>query len=596
MPAVDEQLAAAISLHQAGRLHESEQKYRQILSVEPNHAAAWHHLGVTAIQMGNREAAERYIKRALELQPLYPEAYCNLGLVLRSQGKHDEAVACLREALKLKPDFADANCGLGTVLLDKGKWDEAAASLRRALELKPDHALAFIGLGTALEHQGDLDEAVVCFRRGLELQPDCAQGHNNLGSALSRQGKLHEAIASYRCALDHKPECVETRLNLGSALQDSGLLEEAIDCYRQALELNPVFADALSNLGTAYQEQGRFEDAADCYDRTLELSPNSAGGHSNRATLMLLAGDFENGWPEYEWRWKTGQLQLREYPQPRWDGQPLGGKTVILHSEQGLGDTIQFIRYATAVEALGGTVVVECPKSLVKLLANCPGIDRLVGQGDELPPFDFYAPLLSLPGVFKTTLDTIPAHVPYLFADRTLVDEWREKLSGIDGFRIGINWHGRAGQMEFRKRNIPLEFFAALAKIPGVRLVSLQMGEGCEDLVRKCGSLPILELGPDFDAIHGSFMDTSAVMMNLDLVITSDTSIPHLAGALGVPVWLALPFVPDWRWLLQRSDSPWYPTMRVFRQKKIGDWAGVFEEIEGALRERVQIPYFKVQR
>jgi hypothetical protein len=299
--------------------------------------------------------------------------------------------------------------------------------------------------------------------------------------------------------------------------------------------------------------------------------------------LLLLTGDFEPGWREYEWRWKTTRFPPRNFRQPVWCGEPLEGRAILLHTEQGLGDALQFIRYAPLVKRFGGTVFVECEKPLWKLLSRCPGIEQLIVAGEEVPPFDVYAPLLSLPGILKTTMASIPANVPYVFADNALITLWRDRLGGGRLFRIGINWHGRTGRGYWRERDIPIECFAALSRVPNVQLVSLQRGEGEHELARS--GIPIIDLSDEVDTVHGAFMDTAAIMTNLDLVITSDTSIPHLAGALGVPVWLALPFVPDWRWLLDRSDSPWYPTMRLFRQGRAGDWSDVFSQIETAVRD-----------
>jgi hypothetical protein len=303
--------------------------------------------------------------------------------------------------------------------------------------------------------------------------------------------------------------------------------------------------------------------------------------------LSLLKGDFQRGWAEYQWRWKTKQAPQRGFSQPLWDGQPLEGRTILLHAEQGLGDTIQFVRYAALVKRLGGTVVLECPKPLLPLLATFAGIDQLVGQGDELPAFATHAPLLSLPGILQTSLDTIPAAVPYLFAAPALKEHWREKLRAVHGYKIGINWQGQPGQGQWLARSIPLQQLATLAEIPGVRLVSLQKGAGREQLAEASGRFPLVDLGDEVDQAGGAFMDTAAIVMNLDLVITSDTALPHLAGSLGAAVWVALPLVPDWRWLLDRGDSPWYPTMRLFRQDQRGDWQGVFRRIKVALADRM---------
>jgi tetratricopeptide (TPR) repeat protein len=525
-PTISEALAFALRYHQAGRLQEAEQIYRQILAVEPNQAQAWHRLGVVAQQVGRHELALEYIARALTLRPDYAEAQSDLGNSFKEQLRLDASIACYRRALELNPGLVEARYNLGNVLQQQGQLDEAIVQYREALSHRPNYAEAYNNLGNALFEQRKLDEAVACYRRALELKPDFAEAHVNLGNALKCQGKLDEAFAY----------------------------------YGRAVELRADYADA----------------------------------HLCQSYVMLLRGDFERGWPEHEWRWKTIYQPAREFPQPLWDGTSLHGQMILLHAEQGLGDTVQFVRYVPLVKERGARVILACQTPLIGLLASCPGVDCLVGEGVIQASFDVHAPLLSLPRIFKTTVDTIPANVPYLKADAALVAQWREKLTAINGLRIGINWQGRGGRGDYRQRDIPLECFASLAQVPGVRLISLQKGPrvGAADQgvatfeLAGEGQPGILDLG-DIDQTRGAFMDTAAIMMNLDLVITSDTSTPHLAGALGVPVWVALPFAPDWRWLLDRSDSPWYPTMRLFRQKSPGDWKSVFEEIEAALRRRL---------
>jgi hypothetical protein len=353
------------------------------------------------------------------------------------------------------------------------------------------------------------------------------------------------------------------------------------------VELRPDYANAHNNLGNAYQKLGHFAEAAASYHRALALHPRHPYAHFSSSTLRLLIGDFERGWPEYEWRWKLDELKERTFQQSRWDGSPLLERTILLHAEQGFGDTIQFIRYAESLKGQNprATIVMEIQPALTRLVAKCPGIDLLVAEGSELPPFNVYSPLASLPGILGTMPNTIPSRIPYINADRDLVEKWREKLSSGYGQLIGINWKGR--QLT-RDRDIPLECFGLLAGMAELRLISLQKRERTSASSGDINGISILELGADLDTAHGAFVDTAAIMMNLDLVITSDTAIPHLAGALGVPVWLALPYVPDWRWLLDRTDSPWYPSMRLFRQKAPGDWTGVFEEIKVALHERLQ--------
>ncbi len=467
-----------------------------------------------------------------------------------------------------------------------GQLEDAADIYRQVLAVAPHQAHAWHLLGLVARQWGELDLAVQYMGHAVELVPEYADAHSNLGDAWQQLGERAKAEECFRRAVELKPEFVEAHYNLGNLLKQSGRLAEAEESYRRVLVLRPQYVNAHNNLGHALYEQGRYDEAGECFQRTIELDPNHAEAHGNLSHLLLLKGDFEAGWCEYEWRWKSGGLVPREFEQPRWDGGPLAGKTILLHAEQGLGDTIQFVRYAAVLKSVGTVVVLECPSSLKQLLATCAGIDRLIGFGEELPAFDVHAPLLSVPGILKTTLGTIPANIPYLDADRGLVEMWRQRLAGVEGFRIGINWSSEAPAASIQFRNIPLECFAVLAALPGVRLISLQRGQKRQELVAARDRLAIVDLGELIDHEHGAFMDTSAIMKTLDLVITSDTSIAHLAGALGVSVWLALPFVPDWRWHLDRDHSPWYPTMRLFRQKKPGDWKGVCGEMgeELALR------------
>jgi hypothetical protein len=338
------------------------------------------------------------------------------------------------------------------------------------------------------------------------------------------------------------------------------------------------------------------------FDLVLHLDPDFAQAHWNRAVVLLLLGDFERGWPEYEWRWTqpwkkssvgtsplspsergAGARGGAEYSQPLWDGSDVAGRTILLYAEQGMGDTMHFIRYAPLVKQRGGRVVVECQPPLLPLLATAGGIDALVGRGSPLPVFDFQAPLLGLSGIFRTDFTNIPTAIPYLEARSELAEQWRNTLrSSSSAFRIGIAWQGNPGFLDDWERSMPLAQFAPLAQVPGVQLISLQKGPGTEQLqVPSNAQFPLSTFALDESA--GAFMDTAAIMKSLDLVICSDSAIPHLAGALGVPVWMALPFVPDWRWLLQREDSPWYPTMRLFRQSREGDWEDVFLRIAAEL-------------
>jgi Flp pilus assembly protein TadD len=499
-------------------------------------------------------------------------------------GRLQEAEQIYRQILAVDPNNAGVWHLLGAVAYQTGKFDVAAEVIGRAVQLAPRDASMHNSLGAALEAQGKLDDAAASLRRALELEPGLAVAHYNLGNVCRGRGHFDEAIACYRRALDLRPGYAEAYNNLGVALNSLGHESEAAQWYRRALDVQPNYAEAHTNLGLALYNAGNLVDAAWHYRRAIELRPDYAWAHWNRSLLLLLTGDLEHGWSEYEWRWQA-RLPLREFERPKWTGDSLAGRTILLHAEQGLGDTLQFFRYAALVKGRGAKVILECQPVLEKLLAGCPGVDRLVAAGEQLPPFDVHAPLLSLPGILKTSMASIPANVPYVFADDALIALWRDTLDTGQRFRIGINWHGRPGRGHWRERDIPLECFASLGQVPNVQLISLQRGEGQLQLPRS--GLPIIDLGEDVDTVHGAFMDSAAIMRNLDLVITSDTSVPHLAGALGVPVWVALPFVPDWRWLLDRSDSPWYPTMRLFRQKSPGDWTSVFQEMSAALQGRL---------
>lgn len=516
--------------------------------------------------------------------PTIPEAL-SLAIQHHQAGRLQAAEQIYRQILVIEPNHFDALHLLGVIAHQLGKHDVAIDFIGQAIVSKGTEAAFHNNLGGVHRALGAIPEAVACFRRALELNPDFAEAHYNLANVLHvhEQRNLDEVVASYRRALELKPDIAEAHNNLGEAYRALGKLPEAVGCYRRALELRLDYADALNNLGLACCEQGRFDEAAARYRQALELKPDFAEAHKNLGLLWLLTGNLEQGWPEYEWRLKCKKPSLHPFQQPLWDGGPLNGRTILLLAEQGLGDTLQFIRYAPLVKERGGRVLVACPAALTRILARSPGIDQLVTP-DALPPFDVYAPVLSLPHIFGTVQGTIPANVPCLFADPSLTQHWREELNGQPGFKIGIAWQGNPQYSKDCQRSFPLTQFAPLSHLAGVRLFSLQKGPGTEQLSAIAGQMAVTDLGTQLDEAAGPFMDTAAVMQNLDLVITSDTSIAHLAGGLGVPVWVALQRVPDWRWMLDRGDSPWYPSMRLFRQTEHGDWAEVFERIVSAVR------------
>jgi tetratricopeptide (TPR) repeat protein len=559
----------------------------QLCEAEPQEAPSY-----------NQQAISFFLQDALEKAGVCPEAELpfqadqasvlnSLGNALIYDGKYDCAMVCYQQALCLNPDFVEAHSNLGNALSTLGRFEEAVTNCQQALRLRPDYARAHNNLGNAYKGLNRLDEAVACFQHALELEPDIAEVRNNLGVALAALNKLDEAVANYREALRLKPEFAAAYYNLGLLFISRSNWDDAVALLRQAVRLQPKNPEAYYHLGWALYEQRKLEKAGSCFRQCLGLKPEYAEAQWALAFNLLLRGHFEEGWSKYEWRWRLGAASLGRFQQPVWDGSSLTGRTILLHAEQGFGDTLQFIRYAAVVKQYGGNVIVECQPRLVPLLRNCPGIDQLLAEGSELPAFDVHAPLLSLPRILGTSLATVPADIPYILPAAELQSKWQHELSGFPGFKIGIAWQGNPRYRRDRQRSFPLIHFARLARIERVRLISLQKPVGTEQLQACADAFRVIDLGSRLDETSGAFMDTAAVMKNLGLVITSDTVIAHLAGALGVPVWLAASFVPDWRWLLKRQDSPWYPTMRLFRQRAPGDWDGVFDRMAEALSKRL---------
>ncbi len=458
---------------------------------------------------------------------------------------------------------------------------------RQVLDVAPNNENAWCFLGMACHDQARYQDAVAAYDRALGIRENFPIALSNLGNTLRQLGRVDEAIASCLKALEYKPDYATAYNNLGVAYVAKGELEQAKLTFERSLELMPGGALAHANLGAALVRQGDFAAGTAQSEAALKIDPKYAEAHKNLAIVWLLMGDFERGWPKYEWRWQCPGSSLPPLKQPRWDGASLDGKAILLVAEQGLGDTLQFVRYAQRLQNEGGRVFVAAQKPLLSILNSCPGIDELVALGGPYPEFDTWAPLLSVPGLRNTTLASIPAEVPYLSPDPGLVAKWAQRLAEFPGFRIGIAWQGSPDFHADQQRSVLLERFAPLAKVPGVRLMSLQKGVGREQVAELPDDFEVIDFGDELDADAGAFMDTAAILENLDLCISTDTSIPHLAGAMGAETWLALSLSPDWRWLLDRDDSPWYPSMRLFRQRTFGDWGEVFERMAVALRERV---------
>jgi tetratricopeptide (TPR) repeat protein len=553
-------LSEAVKLHQAGRLADAEKIYRQILAAEPDHFDSLHLLGVIFFQRGNPAVAVQLIDAALARNPESSVALNNRGNALQRLNRLEDSLASYDRALALQPDYAEAHSNRGAALHALRRFEEAVRSFDRAIALRPNYPEALSNRGNAQKELLRFEDALASHDRALAQQPDHAGAHCNRGNVLHQMNRFDEALAS----------------------------------YERALAIQPNYPKALSNLGLALQEAGRFEAALASYDRALAIRPDFAEARYCEALCRLLIGDFARGWQNHEWRWGTDQLRSdrRNFSQPLWlGGDEIAGKTILLHAEQGLGDTIQFCRYVPLVELCGARVVLEVQKPLATLMQSLPGAAQVVARRDPLPDFDLHCPLLSLPLAFRTRLETIPSQIRYLAAPEDKIRAWRARLGAQnpgerDKARVGLVWAGHpgkempnAGRID-RQRSVAFDRLAPIFKVTNCDFYSLQKGDAA---VRQLRDSALRDHVTDWtDELH-DFSDTAALVENLDLVIAVDTSVAHLAGALGKPFWLLNRSNSCWRWLRDRDDSPWYPTARLFRQDESGAWDGVIARIAAAL-------------
>jgi tetratricopeptide (TPR) repeat protein len=500
-------------------------------------------------------------------------------------GRLQQAEAGYREVLAVEPAHTDSLHLLGVIALQIGQFSLAVEVIGKAIALQPFVADFHNNLGLALTGLDRLKEAERSYREAIRLKPDYPEARNNLGNALKDLGRIEDAERAYLAALRLKPDYAAAHNNLGTIHAARGRLEEAAACYRAALRLDPNYPEAYHNLANAVRGLGHWDETGIYCREALRLDPNYAEAHYNLGWWLLLTGQFEEGWREFEWR---GRLKARHAPrrftQPLWNGEDLGDRVLLLHAEQGAGDTFQFCRYVP-LAAARGRVVLEAPRPLLRLLTGLPGIEHIVAAGDALPPFDLQCPLLSLPRAFGTTLDTVPAEVPYLKAEPDQVAAWQARLVGLDGLRVGLVWAGNPEQADDDRRSIAFDRFSDLAGVPGVVFVSLQKGDAAALAHARSIGMSVT----DWTEELGDYADTAALIETLDLVISVDTGVAHLAGALGKPVWLLNRFDPYFVWLLNREDSPWYPTLRQFRQPVPGDWDSVVARVRTEL-ERLCSP------
>ncbi len=502
---------------------------------------------------------------------------------LHSVGEFAQAEAIYRQLLEAAPQAGQLWHELGLVQLQAQRPDAAVECLQKAAMFDPASAACHSNLGAVYRMLRRPDEAVASFGRAAKLAPPTAELHNNLALALKDTGQTDAALRTFDEALKIRPDYANGHFNRGNLLLDVGRLDEAVASYRRAIELRPDDAGAHCKLGVAYYDLGQLEQALECFERALQFQPNYPEVHRNRALAWLAQGEYSKGWSEYEWRFECEGFGRRSFAQPRWDGSPLAGRRLLVYAEQGLGDTLQFVRYLPLVEISSGQVRFEVQPALAPLLAHS-GFGRWFVAPDAIPDFDVHAPLLSLAGFLPDRGGRPFWERPYLVADPQLVASWESRVRGIGGFRVGIVWAGNPDHPHDRFRSVRLAEFAPLAAIPGVRLISLQKGAGRRQLADAAAGIDVVDLGDALDEAAGAFMDTAAVMQHVDLVITVDTAIAHLAGGLGVNVWVPLQVSPDWRWLAQGTRTAWYPSMRLFRQQSFDRWPPVFAEMASQLR------------
>jgi tetratricopeptide (TPR) repeat protein len=515
----------------------------------------------------------------------------NVNKKLRLAGKYyqtgnlQQAENLYREILEHQPDNVDALYFLGVILQQKKDYDSTISLYRKALHINPHNADVYYNLGLIFQDKAEVDEAIEWYRQAIKLKPNFADVYYNLGLIFQDKADADSAIANYKIFLQFNSKDADAYLNLGHAYQMKGQLEEAITCFQKAIQCNADLPEAYCNLGRAYRDKVQPEVAIPYYQKAIQLYPDFVDAHWGMALALLLAGNYNQGWEKYEWRWKLENRHLPVFSQPLWNGSGSKGLTILIHGEQGFGDILQFVRYVPLVAEGGAKVFLRCRGELVSLLQNIRGIDKVLSYSEQLPDFDVYCPIATLPLLFGTTLDNIPANIPYIGVSPSSAEKWKNKIQKDNStLRIGLVWSGNPNNIALKNKSFPLETFMPLGELHKVAFYSLQMGDSSEQAKNPPEGMTLIDYTDEIN----DFSDTAALIENLDLVISVDTAVAHLAGALGKSVWTLLPFSPAWRWMLYRDDSPWYPTMRLFRQPSPGDWESVIVRVRDKLRQLLE--------
>ena len=565
-----------------GRDDEALESYRKALAIAPSYVDALSNRGACLTRLKRYDEAIASYDRAIALKPDYADAFYNRGVALEALRRFDEAVSSYDRAIAMRPDLAEAFCSRGSALRQLNRFEGALASFERALSLKQNYVEGFYNRGIALEDFKRFDEALASYDRAIALRPTLAEAHSNRAGVLRQLKRFDEALESCDRALALLPNLAQTLSTRGSVLHGLKRYHEALASYDRALAAWPDNAEIYYNRAISLTTLKRLDEASENYGRAIALRPDYAIAQLNDALVKLLTGDFDRGWEKYEWRLKMESVAStrRDFPHPLWLGDDaIRDKTILVHSEQGFGDAIQFSRYVPLVCERATRVIFEVGRPLRKLMADFVPAAQVISRGDPLPDFDVQIPILSLPLAFKTRLDTIPSRAAYLQAPAPGAKNWDARLGPRTRPRIGLAWTGNAENTRDKERSISLRALAPLLDIDAT-FVSLQKDVRAEDAAALKDYRGILHFGDELE----DFCDTAALIAQLDLVVSVDTSVAHLAGTMGKPVWIMVTFIPDWRWLLDRDDSPWYPTARLFRQTTVDDWDGVIARVHDSLR------------
>ena len=576
----------ALALKGAGRLNEAVVQYRAAVELRPTDVAARFNLGVALFETGESEAALDIFDRVLLSRANYAEAHFNRGAVLLKLDRPADAIKAFEAALAIDPSQAKTHSNLGVALQRLARHAQAFLAFEAAITCDPTYAPAHANLSATLREIERLSEAVAAAQAAIAADPSFAPGYYNLGSALFIQGDYRGAEKALSAAIALEPEIADAQNNLGNALAELGRIDEAIPAYRRAVALNPKFAKAWNNLGSALMKARDLPAALHAFETAIELNPDFAEAHADYGNCLLMAGDFERGWREFEWR-----LSVPSYastfpvlPKSRWDGAAGSGGRLLVYAEGGIGDVVQLLPLVAQAKARGWFTVLAARPSMISLFTGMPGVDEVVNQNNSLPAYDAFVAMESLPAVLGITLETVPSSVPYLFPKPDRLAAWKEKLDSLAGLkrlRVGMVWAGNPNWRLDRFRSPGLSPILPLLDAPDIAFFSLQVGPARAKIAEYGVTDQIIDLAGEL----GDLAETAAAMSNLDLVISSCTGPAHMAAALGRPVWIALPYDGCWRWMLDRDDSPWYPTLRLFRQETRGDWSHPVNRIAQALTE-----------